>query len=114
MQPERLILCVVAPPLAVIDRSLNVIILVSFFTVLGWVPGVMVALGIVISEAYWAREEKLRQRTIQHMEADTHAQQQFVNLPEAYHTNDERLRLAQQAEALREQQANKETRSRPR
>jgi len=42
----RVILCLVFPPLAVVDRGCGSILLVSILSVLGWVPGVLAALVI--------------------------------------------------------------------
>ena len=42
----RVILCIVFPPLAVIDRGCGSILLVLILTILGWIPGVIAALII--------------------------------------------------------------------
>ncbi len=42
----RVLLCVVFPPLAVIDKGCGSIIIVSILTLAGWVPGVIGALVI--------------------------------------------------------------------
>ena len=42
----RVLLCIVFPPLAVIDRGCGSIILVTLLTIAGWVPGVIGALVI--------------------------------------------------------------------
>lgn len=42
----RAILCIIFPPLAVIDRGCGVTILVLALTTVGWVPGVIAALII--------------------------------------------------------------------
>ena len=42
----RVILAILLPPLAVIDKGLGSIIIVSLLTCFGWVPGVLAALII--------------------------------------------------------------------
>ena len=42
----RVILCLIFPPLAVLDKGCGSILLVSILTALGWVPGVLAALVI--------------------------------------------------------------------
>jgi uncharacterized membrane protein YqaE (UPF0057 family) len=42
----RVILCIIFPPLAVIDKGCGSIILVFILTLLGWIPGVIAALVI--------------------------------------------------------------------
>ncbi|MDT3738552.1 MAG: YqaE/Pmp3 family membrane protein [Candidatus Kapabacteria bacterium] len=48
----RVILCVVLPPLAVIDKGCGSIVIVSLLTLAGWVPGVIGALVIVNRSNY--------------------------------------------------------------
>ena len=43
----RVLLCIVFPPLAVIDKGCGSILLVIILTSLGWVPGTLGALLIV-------------------------------------------------------------------
>ena len=43
----RVILCVIFPPLAVIDKGCGSVLLVFILTLLGWIPGVIAALIIV-------------------------------------------------------------------
>ncbi|SDJ13957.1 YqaE/Pmp3 family membrane protein [Flavobacterium noncentrifugens] len=43
----RVVLSVLFPPLAVIDKGCGSIIIVSILTLLGWVPGVIAALIIL-------------------------------------------------------------------
>lgn len=43
----RLILAILLPPLAVIDKGLGNILLVTILTFFGWIPGVIAALIIV-------------------------------------------------------------------
>ncbi len=42
----RVLLCIILPPLAVIDKGCGSIVLVSLLTLVGWVPGVLAALVI--------------------------------------------------------------------
>ncbi len=42
----RVLLCIIFPPLAVIDKGCGSIILVTILTLVGWVPGVIGALII--------------------------------------------------------------------
>ncbi|MCQ2278132.1 MAG: YqaE/Pmp3 family membrane protein [Bacteroidales bacterium] len=43
----RAILCIICPPLAVIDRGCGSVLITSILTILGWVPGCIAALIIV-------------------------------------------------------------------
>jgi len=40
----RAIVCIVFPPLAVIDRGCGTVLIVLLLTVAGWIPGVIAAL----------------------------------------------------------------------
>lgn len=40
----RALLCLLLPPLAVLDRGCGAVIVVTALTILGWVPGVIAAL----------------------------------------------------------------------
>lgn len=42
----RAIICIILPPLAVIDKGCGSLILVTVLTIAGWVPGVIGALVI--------------------------------------------------------------------
>jgi uncharacterized membrane protein YqaE (UPF0057 family) len=42
----RVLVCIIFPPLAVIDRGCGSILIVSILTLIGWVPGVIGALVI--------------------------------------------------------------------
>ncbi len=42
----RVILCIIFPPLAVIDKGCGSFIIVFILTLIGWVPGVIAALVI--------------------------------------------------------------------
>jgi uncharacterized membrane protein YqaE (UPF0057 family) len=42
----RAIICIVLPPLAVIDKGCGSILLTTLLTLAGWVPGVLAALVI--------------------------------------------------------------------
>jgi uncharacterized membrane protein YqaE (UPF0057 family) len=46
MSCGRAILCILLPPLAVIDKGCGSILLVTVLTLVGWVPGVIAALII--------------------------------------------------------------------
>jgi uncharacterized membrane protein YqaE (UPF0057 family) len=46
MSCGRVVLCVLLPPLAVLDRGCGSIVIVFLLTLLGWVPGVIGALII--------------------------------------------------------------------
>lgn len=43
----RVVLAVIFPPLAVIDKGCGSIVIVTILTILGWVPGVIAALIIL-------------------------------------------------------------------
>jgi len=42
----RAILCILLPPLAVLDRGCGSVLIVALLTLIGWVPGVIAALVI--------------------------------------------------------------------
>lgn len=42
----RVLLCIVFPPLAVIDKGCGSILITTILTLVGWVPGVIAALII--------------------------------------------------------------------
>ncbi len=42
----RALLCILLPPLAVLDKGCGSILLVTLLTLAGWVPGVLAALFI--------------------------------------------------------------------
>ncbi len=46
MSCMRVLVCVLFPPLAVIDKGCGSILLVTILTLVGWVPGVLGALII--------------------------------------------------------------------
>ena len=46
MSLGRVILCIIFPPLAVIDKGCGSILITFLLTLLGWVPGVIAALVI--------------------------------------------------------------------
>jgi uncharacterized membrane protein YqaE (UPF0057 family) len=110
MQIERWVLCVVAPPLAVVDKGLNEVIVVAFFTVLGWVPGVMVAFGLCISDIYWQRQYAERARTLDAMRDDVKKRTAFVNLPAQHRSGEDRYQVAVRGEAMRQRQESKHKR----
>lgn len=47
MSLGRVILSIIFPPLAVIDKGCGSIVIVTILTVLGWVPGIIAALVIL-------------------------------------------------------------------
>jgi uncharacterized membrane protein YqaE (UPF0057 family) len=54
MSLTRAIICIIFPPLAVIDRGCGTIVIVLLLTAAGWLPGVIAALLL----NYMAREAK--------------------------------------------------------
>lgn len=46
MSIVRVILCIILPPLAVIDKGCGSILIVTLLTLVGWVPGVIAAIVI--------------------------------------------------------------------
>ncbi|MDO9153984.1 MAG: YqaE/Pmp3 family membrane protein [Paludibacter sp.] len=46
MSVWRVLLCIIFPPLAVIDKGCGSFVIVLILTVIGWVPGVIAALII--------------------------------------------------------------------
>jgi uncharacterized membrane protein YqaE (UPF0057 family) len=44
----RAILCLILPPLAVIDKGCGSILIVTVLTLVGWVPGVIAAVVIAL------------------------------------------------------------------
>lgn len=54
----RLVLCVVFPPLAVIDKGCGAIVYVFVFTLAGWLPGTLLALLLTMrSNDYYTRNK---------------------------------------------------------
>jgi uncharacterized membrane protein YqaE (UPF0057 family) len=51
MSCGRVVLCVLLPPLAVLDKGCGSIVIVFLLTLLGWVPGVIGALIICNSKS---------------------------------------------------------------
>jgi uncharacterized membrane protein YqaE (UPF0057 family) len=47
----RVLMCIIFPPLAVIDRGCGSILIVTLLTIVGWVPGVLAAL--IINSRYY-------------------------------------------------------------
>ena len=43
----RVLLCILFPPLAVIDKGCGSVLIVFLLTIAGWIPGVIAALVIV-------------------------------------------------------------------
>lgn len=46
MSIGRVLLCILLPPLAVLDKGCGSVVIVALLTVVGWVPGVIGALVI--------------------------------------------------------------------
>ncbi len=46
MSCGRALLCIIFPPLAVLDRGCGVVVIVTLLTLAGWVPGVIGALVV--------------------------------------------------------------------
>ncbi len=42
----RAILCILLPPLAVLDRGCGSVLIVGVLTIVGWIPGIIAALII--------------------------------------------------------------------
>jgi uncharacterized membrane protein YqaE (UPF0057 family) len=42
----RVLMCIIFPPLAVIDKGCGSIVITTILTLIGWVPGVIAALVI--------------------------------------------------------------------
>ncbi|MBK6431887.1 MAG: YqaE/Pmp3 family membrane protein [Anaerolineae bacterium] len=42
----RALLCILLPPLAVLDKGCGTVLLVTLLTIVGWVPGVIGALVV--------------------------------------------------------------------
>jgi uncharacterized membrane protein YqaE (UPF0057 family) len=40
----RAVLCIILPPLAVLDKGCGTILIVAILTLVGWIPGVLAAL----------------------------------------------------------------------
>jgi len=51
MSCGRVLLCIILPPLAVLDKGCGTIILVTLLTLAGWVPGAIAALIVCNGEA---------------------------------------------------------------
>ncbi|MFO7958086.1 MAG: YqaE/Pmp3 family membrane protein [Candidatus Brocadiia bacterium] len=47
----RAVLCVLLPPLAVLDKGCGTILIVLVLTLLGWVPGIIAALIVCTRES---------------------------------------------------------------
>ncbi len=46
----RVILCIIFPPLAVIDKGCGTILAVLLLTLIGWLPGTIVALMVCLTD----------------------------------------------------------------
>lgn len=49
MSCSRALLCILFPPLAVLDKGCGTVMIVGILTLLGWIPGAIAAL-IVVNE----------------------------------------------------------------
>jgi uncharacterized membrane protein YqaE (UPF0057 family) len=58
----RAVICIIFPPLAVLDRGCGTILLVTALTIAGWVPGAIAALLL----NYQAVEARRTRRQIPH------------------------------------------------
>ncbi|MCD8283290.1 MAG: YqaE/Pmp3 family membrane protein [Opitutae bacterium] len=47
MSVFRVLLCIILPPLAVIDKGCGSLLIVCILTLLGWIPGMIGALVII-------------------------------------------------------------------
>ena len=52
----RYLLCLVFPPLAVFDKGCGTILLVFLFTLLGWLPGTILAFLICLKDKNYFRK----------------------------------------------------------
>jgi len=43
----RVLLCIIFPPLAVLDQGCGSVVIVTLLTLCGWIPGVLAALFIL-------------------------------------------------------------------
>jgi len=55
----RVILCIIFPPLAVVDKGCGSFIIVFILTCLGWIPGVIAALIINNNPNRWNAYNKV-------------------------------------------------------
>lgn len=46
----RALICLIIPPLAVIDKGLGAVLLVTVLWICGWVPGVIAAIVLSLSK----------------------------------------------------------------
>ena len=51
----RAVLCIIFPPLAVLDRGCGTIVIVALLTLAGWVPGAIAALLLNYEAANYRR-----------------------------------------------------------
>ena len=52
----RYILCLIFPPLAVLDKGCGTVLLVFVFTLFGWLPGTILAFLICIKDKNYYRK----------------------------------------------------------
>jgi len=53
----RALICVIFPPLAVIDKGCGILLIVSGLTLFGWIPGIIGAVLICMWQGYLDRKE---------------------------------------------------------
>lgn len=51
MEPWRVVMALIFPPFAVLDKGCGAFLLVFLLTAAGWIPGVIVALAIAYADA---------------------------------------------------------------
>ena len=57
----RYLLCLVFPPLAVLDKGCGSVLLVLLFTILGWIPGTILAFLICLKDkSYYLSKNQQR------------------------------------------------------
>lgn len=50
----RVILAIIFPPLAVLDKGCGSVLIVLILTLLGWIPGVLAALIIITNQKHYS------------------------------------------------------------
>ncbi len=46
----RVLLCILLPPLAVLDKGCGIVLLVTLLTLAGWVPGALTAIFVCYND----------------------------------------------------------------
>lgn len=62
MSCGRAILCIIFPPLAVVDRGCGVLLIVFVLTLVGWIPGVLAALFFNMQTDEGQRKRKRKRK----------------------------------------------------